>query len=146
MATRKLFTSYILYCIYLEKIYHMTCWSHITTSIWCADSVSREIHSPVFQVMMSVMQWCLHTMDLLWEKFQWILPLYMKPVCFQSKPSVVCSVAAAIFMDFCLKKLKNQWISELCRTNPQIWNVDQLSVLITSWDINVAASTSCEKS
>ena len=47
----------------------------------------------------------LHTMDLLWEKFQWILPLYMKPVCFQSKASVVCSVTAAIFIDFCLKKL-----------------------------------------
>ena len=46
-----------------------------------------------------------HTMDLLWEKFQWILPLYMKPISFQSKASVVCSVTAAIFIDFCLKKL-----------------------------------------
>ena len=26
-----------------------------------------------------------HTMDMLWEKFQWILPLYMKPISFQSK-------------------------------------------------------------
>ena len=46
-----------------------------------------------------------HTMDMLWEKFQWILPLYMKAISFQSKASVVCSVTAAIFTNFCLKKL-----------------------------------------
>ena len=34
-----------------------------------------------------------HTMDLLWEKFQWIIPLYMKPISFQSKASVVWSFA-----------------------------------------------------
>ena len=82
-------------------------------------------------------------MDLLWEKFQWILPLYMKPISFQSKASVVCSVTAAIFIDFCLKKLNvfsqhigqkqmNIWIPEQI---PRNWNVDQRSVLITSWDI-----------
>ena len=67
------------------------------------------------------------TMGLLWEKFKWILPLYMKPIRFQSKASVVCLVTAAIFIDFCLKKLnvfpnilvKNKWISEFRRTNPQ---------------------------
>ena len=86
----------------------------------------------------------LHTMDLLWEKFQWILPLYMKPISFQSKASVVCSVTAAIFIGFCLKKLNvfSQHIGK--KTNeylnsaeqiPRNWNVDQLSVLITSWDI-----------
>ena len=83
-------------------------------------------------------------MDLLWEKFQWILPLYMKPISFQSKASVVCSVTTAIFIDFCLKKLNvpSQHIGQ--KTNeylnsaeqiPRNWNVDQLSVLITSWDI-----------
>ena len=83
-------------------------------------------------------------MDLLWEKFQWILPLYMKPISFQSKASVVYSVTAAIFIDFCLKKLNvfSQHIGQ--KTNeylnsaeqiPRNWNVDQLSVLITSWDI-----------
>ena len=46
-----------------------------------------------------------HTMDLLWEKFQWILPLYMKPISFQSKASVVCSVTTAIFIVFCLMKV-----------------------------------------
>ena len=54
--------------------------------------------------------------------------LYMKPISFQSKASVVCSVTAAIFIDFCLKKLnvfsqhigkKNKWISEFRRTNTQ---------------------------
>ena len=85
-----------------------------------------------------------HTMDLLWEKFQWILPLYMKPISFQSKASVVCSVTAAIFIDFCLKKLNvssqhiGQKTNEYLNSAEQIsrnWNVDQLSVLITSWDI-----------
>ena len=67
-----------------------------------------------------------HTMDMLWEKFQWILPLYMKPISCQSKASVVCSVTTALFIDFCLKKLnafsqhigkKNKGISEFHRTN-----------------------------
>ena len=70
----------------------------------------------------------LHTLYMLWEKFQWILPLYMKPISFQSKASVVCSVTAVVFIDFCLKKLnvfsqhigkKTKWISESHRTNPQ---------------------------
>ena len=42
---------------------------------------------------------------MLWEKFQWILPLCMKQISFQSKASVVCSVTAAVFIDFSLKKL-----------------------------------------
>ena len=29
----------------------------------------------------------------------------MKPIIFQSKASVVCSVTTAVFIDFCLKKL-----------------------------------------
>ena len=85
-----------------------------------------------------------HTMDMLWEKFQWILPLYMKPISFQLKVSVVCSVTAAVYIDFCLKKLNvfSQHIGK--KTNeylnsteqiPRNWNVDQLSMLITSWDI-----------
>ena len=45
------------------------------------------------------------TMDMLWEKFQRILPLHMKPISSQSKASVVCSVITAVFIDFCLKKL-----------------------------------------
>ena len=31
--------------------------------------------------------------------------IYMKPISLQSKVSVVCSVSAAVFIDFCLKKL-----------------------------------------
>ena len=83
-------------------------------------------------------------MDLLWEKFQWILPLYMKPISFQSKASVVFPVPAVTFIDYCLKKLNvfSQHIgkktNEYLNAAEQItrnWNVDQLSVLITSWDI-----------
>ena len=83
-------------------------------------------------------------MDLLWEKFQWILPLYMKPISFQSKASVDCSGTAAIFIGFCLKEVNvfSKHIGK--KTNEYLysaehitrnWNVDQLSVLITSWDI-----------
>ena len=79
---------------------------------------------------------------MLWEKFQWILPLYMKPISFQSKASVVCWVTAAVFIDFCLKKL-NVFSQHIGKKNPneylnsteQIpknWNVDQLFMLITS--------------
>ena len=78
---------------------------------------------------------------MLWEKFQWILPLYMKPISFQSKASVVYSITAAVFIDFCPKKLNvfSQHIGK--KTNeylnsteqiPRNWNVDQLSMLITS--------------
>ena len=85
-----------------------------------------------------------HTMDLLWEKFQWILPLYMKPINFQSKTSIVCSVTTVIFIDFCLKKLNvfsqhtGQNTNEYWNSAEQItrnWNVNLVSVLITSWDI-----------
>ena len=80
-------------------------------------------------------------MDMLWEKFQWILPLYMKSISFQSKASVVCSVTAAVFIDFCLKKLNvfsqhfgkktNAYLNSTEQI-PGNWNVDQLSMLITS--------------
>ena len=72
-----------------------------------------------------------------------ILPVYMKPISFQSKASVVCPVTAAIFIDFCMKKLNvfsqniGQKANEYLNSAEQItrnWN-DQLSVLITSWDI-----------
>ena len=81
---------------------------------------------------------------MLWDKFQLILPLYMKPVIFQSKASVVCSVTTAILIDFCLKKLNvfSQHIvkkpNEYLDSAEQIarnWNIDQLYVSITSWDI-----------
>ena len=82
----------------------------------------------------------MHTMDMLWEKFQLILPLYMKPISFQSKASVVCSVTAAVLIDFRLKKLnvfsqhigkKNEYLNSTEQI-PRNWNVDQLSMLITS--------------
>ena len=85
-----------------------------------------------------------HTMDMLWEKFQWIRTLYMKPISFQSKASLVCSVTTAVFIDFCLKKLNvfsqhiGQKINEYQISPEKIhrnWNVDQVSLFITSWDI-----------
>ena len=90
---------------------------------------------------------------MLWEKFQWILPLYMKPISFQSKASVVCSVTTAVFIDYCLKKLNvfSQHIGK--KTNeylnsaeqiPRSWNVDRLSVLSTSWDITQWCSINLE--
>ena len=68
----------------------------------------------------------------------------MKPISFQQKASVVCSVTTAIFIDFYLKKLNvfsnhigkktNEYLSS-AEQIPRNWNVDQLSVLITSCDI-----------
>ena len=82
-----------------------------------------------------------HTMDLLWEKFQWTLPIYMKPICFQSYASVVCSVTAAIFIVLpeetkCVFLIywSNKLIYEFRRTNPQelkYWS----TFCVTSWDI-----------
>ena len=61
-----------------------------------------------------------HTMDMLWEKFQWILPLYMKPISFRSKASVVCSVTTVVFIDFCLKKL-NVFSQHIGQKQMNIW-------------------------
>ena len=68
----------------------------------------------------------------------------MKPISFQSKASVVCSITTAVFIDFSLKKLnvcsqhigkkKNAYLNSTEQI-PRNWNVDQVSVLITSWDI-----------
>ena len=76
-----------------------------------------------------------NTMDMLWENFQWTLPLYMKPISFQSKASFVCSVTTAVFIDFCLKKLNvfsqhigkrpNKYLNSTEQI-PRNWNVDQL--------------------
>ena len=86
----------------------------------------------------------LHTMDMLWEKFQWILTLYMKPISFQSKVSVVCSVTTAMFINYCLKKLNvlSQHIGkktkEYLNSTEQItrnWNVNLVYLLIAFWDI-----------
>ena len=70
-----------------------------------------------------------HTMDMLWEKFQWILPLYIKPISFQSKASVVCSVSHRSRIYWFVPEetkcvfptywSKNKWIFEFHRTNPQ---------------------------
>ena len=57
---------------------------------------------------------------MLWEKFQWILPLYMEPISFQSKASVVCSVTTAVFIDFCLKKL-NVFSQHIGKKQMNIW-------------------------
>ena len=43
----------------------------------------------------------------------------MKPISFQSKASVVCSVTTAVFIDFCLKKLNvfSQHIGKIKQMN-----------------------------
>ena len=71
-------------------------------------------------------------MGLLWEKFQWILPLYMKTISFQSKTSVVCSVTAAIFIDFCLKKL-NVFSQRIGQKQMNIWIPQNKSHELKCW-------------
>ena len=97
-----------------------------------------------------------HTIDLIWETFQWIPPLYMKPISFQSKAAVVCLVPAAIFIDFCLKKLNvfsqhigkenqmNIWIPQNKSTGIEIL-INFLCLLLPEILLNNAASTYCEK-
>ena len=97
-----------------------------------------------------------NTMDLLWEKFQWILPLYMKPISFQLNASIVCSVTEAIFIDFCPKKL-NVFSQHIGQKKMNIWIpqnkspgiemlISFLCLLLPEILLNDAESTSCEKS
>ena len=68
----------------------------------------------------------------------------MKPINFQSKASVVCSVTTALFIDFCVKKLNvfsqhigtktNEYLNSTEKISRN-WNVNLVSALITSWDI-----------
>ena len=115
-------------------------------TLWCHHSwsVTSRKHLASYSSIVHARANCLHTMDMLWEKFQWILPLSMKPISFQSKTSVVCSVTTALVIDFCPKKLNvfsqniGKKTNEYLNTAEQIpmnWNVDHVSVLITSWDI-----------
>ena len=97
-----------------------------------------------------------HTMGMLWEKLKWILPLYMKPISFQSKASVLFSVTAVVFIDFWLQKLNvssqhigkkqmNIWIPQ-----NKSWGIELLikfiCQLLPEILLNYAASTYCEKS
>ena len=59
-------------------------------------------------------------MDTRLEKFQWILLLIIKTSMFKSKASVICSVTAAIFIDFCLKKL-NVFSQHIGKKQMNIW-------------------------
>ena len=59
----------------------------------------------------------------------------MKPISFQSKASVVCSVTAAVFIDFCLKKL-NVFSQHIGQKQMNIWipqnKSPEIEMLITS--------------
>ena len=99
-------------------------------------------HSRIIQTWLTRVRHT-HSMDTLRKTFQWILPLNMKPISFQSKASVVCSVPTAIFIDFCLKKLNvfsqhiGQKTNEYLNSAEQItrnWNDNLVSALITSWN------------
>ena len=80
----------------------------------------------------------------------------MKPISFQSKASVVCSVTAAVFIDFCLKKLnvfsqytgkKQMNILIPQNKSPGIeMFINFLCQLLPKILLNDAASTYCEKS
>ena len=80
----------------------------------------------------------------------------MKPINFQSKASVVCSVTAALFIDFCLKKLNvfSQHIgtktNEYLDSTEKIQGIETLiyflRYLLPEILLNDAESTYCEKS
>ena len=88
------------------------------TQKYCVTTVKQRTPQLCVYYMRYILS---HTMDMLWEKLQWILPLYMKPISFQSKASVVCSVTAAYLLIFdwrnwmcfpniLVKKQMNIWI------------------------------------
>ena len=76
-------------------------------------------------------------MDMLWDYFN---EFYL----FIWKASVICSVTTAVFIDFCLKKLNvfsqnigkqtNEFLN-FVEQSTRNWNVNLVSVLITSWNI-----------
>ena len=98
-------------------------WLHIF-KIWVID----WIH--ILHILLSDMTPTIHTMDMLWEKYQWILSPYMKPISFQSKASVVCSIITAVFIDICLKKLNvfSQYIGQ--KTNEYLNGTIQVNIKI----------------
>ena len=109
----------------------------VYNSFWWAD-VLPVSKMPCVKMFFEL-TWILHIMDMLREKFSWILLFYTRPIIFQSKAPVVCSVTTVVSIDFCLNKLtmfsqhmglKNKRVSEQIHRN---WNVDQVSVLITSY-------------
>ena len=80
----------------------------------------------------------------------------MKPINFQLKASVVCSVTTAVFIDFCLKKL-NVFSQHIGKKQMNIWIpqnkspgiemlINFLCQLLPKILLNEAASTRCEKS
>ena len=106
------FSESTLHNKYLLSNHKILLMSHVT----CSNRIESFFHHPASVMAPFSLQKAhnTHTMDMLWEKFQWILPLYMNPINFQSKASVVCSVTAAVFIGFCLKKLNvfSQHISQ----------------------------------
>ena len=82
------------FCGHLGTIYHKDCLLYPPYLLDCGDTKVLTPSCPWLAFLHNVTG-DIHTMDLLWEKFQWILPVYMKPISFQSKASVVCSVTAA---------------------------------------------------
>ena len=92
--------------------------------------ITKESLKLLFQISITISQ---HTLDMLWEMFQSILPLYMKPITFQSKASVAWSVTTAVSNDFCLEKLNV--FPHILVKKTRNWNVYLVSVLITSWYI-----------
>ena len=72
---------------------------------WSRKIASLQRHISTYNGIWHQLLRVFHTMDILWERFQWIPSLLMKPINFQSKASVVCSVTTAVFIDFSLKKL-----------------------------------------
>ena len=75
----------------------------------------------------------IHDMDLLWEKFQWILLLYMKPIrvsikgfscLFSHRSHIYWFLPEESKCVFPTYWWKNKWISEFLKQITRNWNVD----------------------
>ena len=113
---------YHMYYFWLRKLYFPKIMGQMYMNIWIQQNtlgitikwfffisegitfqhIVERVNRPVVQAH-RIYLILSHTMDMLWEIIQWILPLYMKQISFQSKPCLF-SHHSRIY-DFCLKKL-----------------------------------------
>ena len=101
--------------------------------LFLAESVhSKQLSETPSAMFIFHVAFLFHTMNMLWEKVQWILPLYMKQIRIQSKASIVCPVTTVVFIDFGLKKL-NLFSQHIGKKN-EYMNSEQITC---NWNVNL---------
>ena len=101
--------------LYLDVLTLM-CWCWLIVN--CSTCMKSIQFIRDFNILIFFIPWICYERNF----SEFYLSLYMKPISFQSKASVVCSVTAAIFIGFCLKKV-NVFSQHIGKKNKQmnIW-------------------------